>query len=197
MFELIRSNKRRSAFLIAGFVVVLALIGTAFGYLIGGGPIGTIVALVLGGLLAFGSYWKSDKIALAVSRARLADPNQCKRSIAIVTMSRAQQELIEDLLQAELDAPREGERLLIGTPDRLVGEERDVVFVSIGDSADALGALAHPGGERWLDVAITRAREQLIVVSSFAPEDITSDAPCARDLAELLAFARAGGHDCR
>ena len=79
MYELIRSNKRRSAFLIAGFVVVLALVGAAFGVLIGRGVIATVVALVLAAVLAFASYWKADKIALAVSRARPADPAQYAR----------------------------------------------------------------------------------------------------------------------
>jgi heat shock protein HtpX len=79
MYELIRSNKRRSAFLIAGFVVVLALVGAAFGVLIGGGIIATVIALVIAAALAFASYWKADKIALAVSRARPADPAQYAR----------------------------------------------------------------------------------------------------------------------
>ncbi|HEY5944173.1 MAG TPA: AAA domain-containing protein, partial [Kofleriaceae bacterium] len=143
---------------------------------------------------AAGANRAEAEAIVADVRARLADPVQRMRSLAIVTLSRAQQELLEDLLELELAAPAVGERLLIGTPDLLQGEERDVALISIGDSADALGALAHPGGERWLDVAITRAREQLVLFSSFAPEDITSDAaPCARDLGELLAFARAGG----
>jgi hypothetical protein len=142
---------------------------------------------------AAGANRAEAEAIVADVRARRADPNQTSRSIAIVTMSRAQQDLLEDLLEDELAATTAGERLLVGTPDRLQGEERDLVLVSIGDSADALGALAHPGGERWLDVAITRAREQLILFSSFAPEDILSDAPCARDLGELLAFARFGG----
>ena len=142
---------------------------------------------------AAGANRAEAEAIVAEVRARLADPNQCKRSLAIVAMSRAQQELVEELLEAELAAVRDGEPLLVGTPDQLQGQERDVVFVSIGDSADALGALAHPGGERWLDVAITRARDQLIVFSSFAPEDIASDSRCARHLAELLGFARAGG----
>jgi heat shock protein HtpX len=79
MYELIRSNKRRSALLIAGFVVVLALVGAAFGFLIGRGVIATVIALVLAAVLAFASYWKADKIALAVSRARPADPAQYAR----------------------------------------------------------------------------------------------------------------------
>lgn len=79
MFELIRSNKRRSIALIAGFVVVLSLVGAAVGLLLGYGWQGTLVALVLSGVMAFASYWKSDAIALSVSRAVPADPVQYQR----------------------------------------------------------------------------------------------------------------------
>jgi heat shock protein HtpX len=79
MFELIRANKRKSVLLIAGFVLFLSLVGAAFGVLIGSGLTGTIVALVLSGAMAFGSYWKADSIALAVSRAHPADPQEYQR----------------------------------------------------------------------------------------------------------------------
>ena len=79
MFELIRANKRRSVALVASFVVVLCLVGAAFGLLIGNGIVGTVVALVFSGVMAFVSYWKADKIALAVSRAKPADPQQYQR----------------------------------------------------------------------------------------------------------------------
>jgi heat shock protein HtpX len=79
MFELIKANKRRSALLIASFVVLLSLVGAAFGLLLGAGPTGAIVALVLSGAMAFASYWKADSIALAVSRAKPADPQQYQR----------------------------------------------------------------------------------------------------------------------
>ncbi len=79
MFELIRANKRRSVLLVAGFVVVVTLVGAAFGLLIGSGLIGTLVALTFSGALAFASYWKADAIALRVSRAKLADPQQYQR----------------------------------------------------------------------------------------------------------------------
>ena len=79
MYELIKANKRRSVLLIAGFVVVVALVGAAVGVLIGYGIAGTIAALVLSGVLAFAAYWKSDAVALAVSRARPADPQQYQR----------------------------------------------------------------------------------------------------------------------
>src|SRR4051795_8071724 len=79
MFELIKANKRRSALLIFGFVVLLSLAGWAFGILLGAGPTGAIIALVFSGAMAFASYWKADAIALAVSRAKPADPEQYQR----------------------------------------------------------------------------------------------------------------------
>jgi heat shock protein HtpX len=84
MHELIRANKRRSIVLIVGFVVVVALVGAAFGWLIGSGLIATVVAFVLGAAFAFASYWKADKVALAVSRAHPADPQQYARLHNIV-----------------------------------------------------------------------------------------------------------------
>ena len=79
MFELIKANKRRSALLIFGFVVLVSLVGAAFGALLGGGPTAAIVALLFSGAMAFFSYWKADAIALAVSRAKPADPQQYQR----------------------------------------------------------------------------------------------------------------------
>lgn len=79
MFEQIRSNKRRSVLLILGFSAFVVVVGVAVGYLIGGGPAPTVVALVVAAVMAFTSYWKSDKIALAVSRARPADPEEYRR----------------------------------------------------------------------------------------------------------------------
>jgi heat shock protein HtpX len=79
MFELIRANKRRSVLLVAGFVLLVALIGVAVGALAGFGPWGIVFALLLSAGLAFASYWKSDAVALAVSRAVPADPETYKR----------------------------------------------------------------------------------------------------------------------
>ncbi|HUJ58655.1 MAG TPA: DUF3320 domain-containing protein, partial [Kofleriaceae bacterium] len=138
--------------------------------------------------------------------ARLSDPARAGKSVAIVAMSRAQRDLIEDALDAAraavpaLDAALAAlpEPLVIGTPDRMHGETRDVALLSIGCAADELGALAQPAAERWLAAATTRARDQLVVFASFEPEAIAGDAPApARDLAELLAFARAGGGAAR
>jgi heat shock protein HtpX len=79
MHDLVRSNKRRSAALVVGFILVVALVGAAIGFLVGNGPIFTITALVISTAIAFGSYWKADAIALRVSRAEPADPRQYQR----------------------------------------------------------------------------------------------------------------------
>ncbi len=79
MFELIRSNKRRSVLLVIAFVVVVALVGAAIGAVVGNGIAFTLAALVISGIIAFTSYWKADKIALSVSRAKPASPEQYQR----------------------------------------------------------------------------------------------------------------------
>ena len=65
--------------MIFGFVILLVLVGVVVGQLIGGGPMASIVALVIAAVMAFTSYWKSDSIALAVSRAVPADPTTYQR----------------------------------------------------------------------------------------------------------------------
>jgi heat shock protein HtpX len=70
--------------LVAGFVLIVALIGVAVGAVAGFGPWGIVVALLFSAGLAFASYWKSDAVALAVSRAVPADPETYKRLHNIV-----------------------------------------------------------------------------------------------------------------
>jgi heat shock protein HtpX len=84
MHELIRSNKRRSVLLVASFSLVLALVGAAFGVVFGGGLVATLLALIVGAVIAFVSYWKADKIALAISRAKPADGPEYARLHNIV-----------------------------------------------------------------------------------------------------------------
>lgn len=79
MFEIVRSNKQRSALLVLSFVAFVVLVGAAVGYLVGGGPVTLVVSIVIAGVTAFLSYWKSDAIALRVSRARPADPETYAR----------------------------------------------------------------------------------------------------------------------
>ena len=79
MYDQVAQNKRRSFVLIAGFVVLVAAVAWAITQLLSFGPIGFAIALVVAGGSAAASYWKSDSVALAMSRARPADRTEYAR----------------------------------------------------------------------------------------------------------------------
>ena len=79
MNDLIASNKRRTVYLLVGFVLLVALVGVAVGAAVGNGTSGLIIAFAMSAVFAFTSYWKSDSIALSVSRAHPADETTYKR----------------------------------------------------------------------------------------------------------------------
>src|SRR3954471_5626960 len=62
-----------------GFVVVIVLVATAIVLLFGGGWVGVIIAFAIALALAWGSYFNSDKIAIAASRAKPADETEYRR----------------------------------------------------------------------------------------------------------------------
>jgi very-short-patch-repair endonuclease len=82
------------------------------------------------------------------------------------------------------------------------GDERDVVFFSVGYGKDDagkvlmnFGPLNQDGGERRLNVAVTRARYNIKLVSSIMPEDIDlthTQSLGARLLREYMVYARDG-----
>ncbi len=63
----------------AAFIVLVGLVVTAFMLLFRFGWVGVIVAFAISIGMAVGTYWSSDKIALAVNRARPADPQTYAR----------------------------------------------------------------------------------------------------------------------
>jgi heat shock protein HtpX len=79
MYEQIARNKRRTFLMLAGFVVLVTLVAAAIVLLFGGGWVGAIIAFLVAIGLAWGSYFNSDKIAIAVSRAKPADENEYRR----------------------------------------------------------------------------------------------------------------------
>lgn len=79
MHEQISSNKRRSVLLVAGFVVLVALVALAVDRLLGLGVVFLVVALVVVVAGSFTAYWKSDAVALAMSHAKPADPQTYAR----------------------------------------------------------------------------------------------------------------------
>lgn len=141
---------------------------------------------------------------------RLTDPLEQARSMGVVTFSLAQQTLIEDLLEkeradhAEIDRffTRELEPVFIKNLETVQGDERDVILFSICYGPDANGKVAlrfgplnAKGGERRLNVAITRARQQVVVFSTLRPDHIDlsrTQAIGAAHLKLFLEYARRG-----
>ena len=95
------------------------------------------------------------------------------------------------------------ERFFVKSIERVQGDERDVIILSVGyhKAADGtlpyrFGPLNQQGGERRLNVAITRARSRLHLVSSFSHHDMEPGRSTARGvelLRQYLEFAASGG----
>jgi len=94
------------------------------------------------------------------------------------------------------------ERFFVKNLERVQGDERDAIILSIGYGKDRAGRLPFrfgpllgKGGERRLNVAITRAREHMTIVSSFGAEDMDPER-CTSEgtrLLRLLLQYAAGG----
>ena len=120
------------------------------------------------------------------------------------------EEVLRQRLGEESDADLEHffnesneERAFVKNLERVQGDERDAIILSIGYGKNAngkmlynFGPLNREGGERRLNVAISRARKRMTVVSSFgyadmAPEKTRSEG--AKMLRGFLKFAQSGG----
>ena len=60
-------------------MLLIGLVAVAFNVLIGYGPVGVVIAFLIAGGMAFASWWKSDEVALRLSRAHPADPTTYAR----------------------------------------------------------------------------------------------------------------------
>ena len=60
-------------------MLVVVAVAWAVNLLLGYGVAGVLIALVIAGIGAFIAYWKSDAVALGMSHAQLADPDQYAR----------------------------------------------------------------------------------------------------------------------
>jgi len=72
MYEQIAANKRKSFLLVAFFLAFVFLLGWVFEQLTGMGEGGLIFAVLIAVVVSFVSYYSSDKVVLAISRARPA-----------------------------------------------------------------------------------------------------------------------------
>ena len=158
-----------------------------------------------------GSRTNPGEVRAVVAEALRIMRDGTGRSIGIVTFNSEQQKRISDLLEEEgrkdpaLEAflgEQAREPLLVRNLESIQGEERDVVLFSLTFGADAAGAITanfgplnKDGGERRLNVAITRARERLVVFGSVRANQIPvnrTQAAGVHDLRKFLTFAEHG-----
>lgn len=118
-----------------------------------------------------------------------------KSSIGIITFNTEQENAIEDAIDAECQKDsafrdayiRERNRkengedtsIFIKNLENVQGDERDIIIFSIGYARNEygkvvahFGSLSVEGGENRLNVAITRAKEKIYVVTSIEPEEL-------------------------
>jgi heat shock protein HtpX len=70
IYEQISANKRNSILLCIFFVIFIAFLGWVFSQLTAMGNAGVVLAVIIATAWAFSSYYWSDRIVLAISRAR-------------------------------------------------------------------------------------------------------------------------------
>ena len=146
-----------------------------------------------------------------VSRLKRPGFRESGLTIGVVTFNSEQQSLIEDLLDAERRkdpglepyfSEMELEPVFVKNLESVQGDERDIMYFSITYGPDMAGAVSmnfgplnRDGGERRLNVAVTRARHELRVFSSLRGEKMDlsrTNANGVRDLKHFLEFAEFG-----
>lgn len=143
----------------------------------------------------------------------LADAEGHSPSIAVITLNAEQQKLIEDLFDKAraknpalepFFAENAAEPVVIKNLETVQGDERDIVLLGIGygpETPDApsmpmnFGPLNRAGGWRRLNVALTRARREMLVYTSFPSNLIDlnrTSSEALKDLRHFLEFAEQG-----
>ncbi len=150
-------------------------------------------------------------VADLVARLKSTGFRESGLTIGVVTFNSEQQRLIEDLLDAErrIDPALESyfsemllEPVFVKNLESVQGDERDIMYFSITYGPNTAGVLSmnfgplnRSGGERRLNVAITRARHELRVFASLRGEQMDlsrTQALGVRDLKHFLEFAERG-----
>ncbi len=132
------------------------------------------------------------KVLLASKGAKGEAP-----SVGVITFNDSQRDLVLDTVEARRGTDPEFDRVWAAAdaPDRLLddrpfvknlenvqGDERDIIVFSVGYAPGPdgkmrvqFGSLSQEGGENRLNVAVTRAREKVILVASFDPKALPVD----------------------
>jgi hypothetical protein len=134
---------------------------------------------------------------------RCYDKTCSDKSVGVVTFNISQQNLIDDLLteackndsQLEEWAYNSKEPVFIKNLENVQGDERDVILFSIGYGPDKsgkvtmnFGPLNRDGGWRRLNVAVSRARYEMIVYATLTPDQIDLSRTASEGVAALKEF---------
>lgn len=127
-----------------------------------------------------------------------------EKSLGVGTFSQAQQEAVrEEVERLRKENPEvdeyftrdADEHFFVKNLERIQGDERDVIYISVGYGYDSNGSFNHnfgplnnTGGWRRLNVLITRARERCEVFSNFTADAIDASATDARGVKSLKVF---------
>ena len=151
-------------------------------------------------------------VAEILRRLKHNDPAVREQTIGVVTFNTEQQTLIEDLLdEARSSNPdiewafaqdSEVEPVFVKNLETVQGDERDVILFSVAYGPDQaghvtmnFGPLNRDGGERRLNVAISRSRSEMVVFSTLSPDRIQlsrTQALAVADLKHFLEYAERG-----
>ena len=172
---------------------------------------GLIFNFVKNGVYDRGGKRSNEKEAEVVAQAVLKHAREhSDLSLGVVGLSQAQKNELEN--QIELLANDHGElsrfmdkhgpheQIFIKNLETVQGDERDVIFISIGYGktkegyfSNSFGPINNDGGERRLNVLISRARKRCEVFSSIHADEIKdSDKRGAQDLKTFLKYAETG-----
>lgn len=151
--------------------------------------------------------------AVVAEVIRRMKENGLSKSIGIVSFNKTQADLIEDLLSIQLAKHPElllqnqqsVEPIFVKNLENVQGDERDVIIFSVGYGPDKegkismnFGPLNQASGERRLNVAVSRSRDEMMIFSSLTPEQIDprrTSSEGALGLKRFMEFARSGSAD--
>jgi hypothetical protein len=169
---------------------------------------------VEGGIYERGGAKVNRKEAEAVVSEVVKRLKTSTHSIGVVTFNGDQQRLIENMLdqarrsdpslEAHFDRSQTHEPILVKNIENVQGDERDVIIFSVAVGPDKTGritaqisSLNNEGGHRRLNVAITRARRELLVFATLRPEQIDLGRTSAKGVVDFKHFLEFAEHGAR
>ncbi len=166
---------------------------------------------------------KEEAVAVVKLIKRILTERTQNESVGVVTFNVEQKECIEETLDEESIKQKsfrtqifrernryengENRSLFIKNLENVQGDERDIIIFSIGYARSRnseriytqFGALSQEGGENRLNVAITRAKKKIYIVTSIEPEELPGIDETKNNgpklLQKYLSYARAVSED--